>query len=235
MTTAQQIATAALEDIGVADPASTPSAGDSVLCLRRLNRIIDSWSTQRLYAHSTIDVSATLNGSSLTIGASQDLDTPRPVRLEPGCYITVGEVDYPLEVLTEAQYNGIHMKSVDAGWPRYCFYDAASPTGTVYFWPAGSGVVHLMVKAQVSQFANLTTDYTLTPGVELALVMTLAESIAPVFERKLPLEYMRAAANARRVMRRANVEVPQLNSRGFSIEISIATSAHDSSVDGGTP
>jgi hypothetical protein len=214
MTTAQTIITAALGELGVTESGQTPSNEDLAVCLLALNVLADAWLVEPGYAYSTTLVSAALPAAtqSRTIGPAMQFACARPVRIEqPGSYVRVGDIDYPLEVVDDVAYNEIALKSVSGAWPSVCMYDAGSPTGNVYFWPTGACTVYLMVKTPVSQFATLTTSVTLTPGMERALKFSLMEEVAGTFSRKLTTIQHRNAANARRNFKRANFVTPELS------------------------
>jgi hypothetical protein len=70
--------------------------------------------------------------------------------------------------------------------------------------------VYLPCQVQLSAFADLVTDYSIAQGYQRALELSLAEELAMGL-RDLPAVVVRNAANARRVIRRSNVEVPLLN------------------------
>jgi hypothetical protein len=213
MTTALAIITGALQELGVVGAGDSLSAEDSSVSLLALNVLADAWLTEPNYMYATTTVSASLSAgdTSLTIGASQDLNTARPIRLEQGCFVTSSGIDYPLAVITEAEYNAISDKSLSGAWPEVCFYDGGSPTGNVYFYPTGACTVKLNVLTQLSQFADLTTSYTLPPGYERAFKFTLAEEVANTFRAKLTSVTARNAKQARRAIKRANFVVPQLS------------------------
>lgn len=71
-------------------------------------------------------------------------------------------------------------------------------------------MLNLPVQKRLDAFAALTTEYTLPPGYERALVFTLAEEVAADYEREIPPTVARNAAAARRILKRANFKVPQL-------------------------
>lgn len=217
MTTARTIITAALQELGVIGAGDTPDGADLNDCLKALNILADAMLTEPNYADAVTMVSAALPAATTTrtIGPSMQFNTARPIRLEqPGCYVTVSGVDYPLEVIDRAEYNAIQLKSTVSAWPIVCHYDSKSPTGTVYFWPVGACTVNLMVLEQVSQFATLTTSVTLQPGYERLFKFSLMEEMAGVYGRQLSPLQMRNAAQARRLVKRANFRVPQLNTGG---------------------
>jgi hypothetical protein len=219
MTTALTIITAALEEIGVAAAGQTISAEDSATCLAALNTLADAMLTSPQYAYTNTTVTASLPAAttSLTIGVAQSLNTARPVRLEHGCFVTSGGIDYPLTVISEAQYNAIEDKDLSGSWPSVCFYDTGSPTGNVYFWPTGACTVSLLVQTQVSQWATAATDVTLPPGYQRFFQFALMEEVAGKFGRQLTPLQMRHATTSRRAIKRANFRVPQLDMGGRQV------------------
>jgi len=211
MTTALAIITAALQELGVADVGQTPANEDMSLCLSALNVLADAWLTEPNYLYATTLVTAALPAAteSRTIGVGGQFNTARPIRLEQGSYIQYGGLDYELEIITEAEYNALPLKAISA-FPRKVYYSPSSPLGTVYFFPLGACTVKLNVLTQLSQFADLTTAYTLPQGYERAFKFTLLEEVAGSFSRPITALQARNAKQARRAIKRANFVVPQL-------------------------
>jgi hypothetical protein len=218
MSTALEIITSVLEELGVADPGHSLDPSDIDVCFRALNVLADAWLVEQHYAYTRATVSASLPAAtrSLTIGTAQTLSCARPVRLETGCFVTVGDEDYALQVVSEPEYNAIQDKGMVGGWPTVCMYDTGSPTGNVYFWPTGACTVNLMVQTQASQFADISTSYTLPPGYQRAFKYTLIEEVATTFSRPVSPVQARNAMQARRLVKRANLIVPQLNVGGHA-------------------
>jgi hypothetical protein len=213
VTTALSIITAALQELGVAETGQSIDSDDAQTCLNALNVLADAWLLEPGYAFKDTMVSATLASStqSLTIGPSMSLDCARPIRLEdPGCYVSVGTLDFPMRVVDRPTYNDIVLKSVTGPWPLVCMYDEGSPTGNVYFWPLGACTVNLMVMTPIRQFASLSTVYTLTPGFERAFKFALMEEVAGIFGRQLTPVQLLHSRQAKRLLKRSNFSVPEL-------------------------
>lgn len=207
-----------LEEIAVLGAGETPSAEDADVCMRAINNILDSWRLENLTVYDTTMVSAALpaNTVSLAIGPALALNTTRPVRLEEGCYITVGNLDFPLRIVERAEYNDIVLKTMNGPWPAICCYDANYPTGSVLFWPQGACTVNLNVATVIPEFTLTSQSFALPPGYRRALALTGAEEVATKFERQLsPATAVKARA-ARRSLKRSNVAVPQLDVAGQS-------------------
>lgn len=216
MTTAQQIVSRAAELIGYKDADEALSGNDAANFLGALNSLVGTWNTQRLYIVTTADVSATVAASPVAIGVGQTLATARPVRIESG-YVRQNGVDYPLEWLTAAEYDAIAAKDVSTTLPTSAYYAPNVPNGAIYLYPVPSAPVelHVRVMAQLSEFANLATDYDLAPGYKRALEYSLAEELAPG-RRPLDAQIARAAMNARRAIKVANFEPVQLTGSDLS-------------------
>lgn len=216
MTTANEIIAGALSKIEALGVGETPAAEDADTCLKALNALVDSWNLDPSQAYRTEQVTATLPSSTayLTIGAAQSLSTARPIRIERGSFVTVGGIDYPLDPVDITEYNGIALKSTSGPWPSVCAYDGGLPTGRVYFWPLGACTVSLTVRTLMTEFAGLTTSYTLPPGLKRALIHNLGIEVAPDFGATPSADLRRLAVTSRKSFMRANSRVPQLEVRG---------------------
>lgn len=215
MSTASDLTIGAYGALGAYDKNQGLQPEEAELGLDKLNTILDAWYLERLYAFTVDEVVVTLPPATRTrtIGPGMQIDIARPIRIEAGGFTRSSGVDYPLEVATFEQYSEITFKSIGSTWPEVVYFDGSFPTGTLYFYPqtAGSLELHLPVMHRLTQFANLTTDYSLPPGYKKALIYTLAEELAPDLGMPAPPSVMRIAAMSRKSIKRANVSVPKLS------------------------
>ena len=211
MTTAAQLIDRAYTLLGYKDPAEALSGQDTNYALSVLNDLLDGWNTQSLYIYTTTEIVATTQGKPITIGPGMTIDTPRPVRLPVGSFARIGGIDYPISWLETEQYQAIVLKSTAATIPIYGFYDGGAPTGNLFFWPYQTSATeyHILVDTQLTEWATLATDVTLTQGYRRALVYSLAEELAPGLREPSPL-VVKNAMLARRAIRQANAVVPVL-------------------------
>ncbi len=217
MTTATEIITEAMRHIGMLSVGETPNADDADACLTALNTLVDAWNLPSLTQYTTQDGTATLGAGvgSLTIGPAQTIAVTRPGRIEAGSYVSYGGIDYPMDAIDEAEYNRISLKNLGGFVPTKFFYDAGASTGTIYYWPLpGSAVVvHHPLAVQFSAFADLTTSYTFPQGYKRAFVFNLAKEVAATFNEAGPSPFVVSeAAKSLRLVKRANLTVPQLES-----------------------
>lgn len=212
MTTALTIINRAYSLLGYKAAGEALSGEDATYALDALNSMIDSWNTQRLFIVSVEPVVGTVSSISADVGPGLTFDTVRPVSAENGAFSRVDGVDYQIEWIDRETYASISLKTVTSSFPQYGFYDNSLPNGVVYFYPVPTGPIeiHIPFQVQLSAFADVTTEYTLAPGYQLALEYSLAEELAPGIK---PIDALmaRKAMNARRAIRRSNVEVPLLN------------------------
>lgn len=208
MSTASQLISDTLQDIGALATGQTMSADDADVCLRRLNMILETWSNSRLMFPVLSEVSVTLTGAaSYTIGPSgADVTAARPIKVMHATVVDSGGIESPIAILTRAQWDAIGLKAVDGGPPGWIWYEAANTTGRVYVYPkANSGTLKLDVLSLLTSFA-LDDEVTLPPGYESALRYTLGVDVCPVFGRTVSQDMRQAAAGAVRALKRTNYE-----------------------------
>lgn len=213
MTTAQSIVNRSAEIIGYKDPDESLSTTDSTNFLGVLNSMVDAWALDQLFIYATTMLTQSVSGNPIAIGPSATINTPRPERLPEGGFFRSGSTDYGFESIDFEQYQAVLSKSTSSAYPRYCYYEATLPTGSLYFFPAlsGTGELHLPIEQRLSAFADLATDYTLAPGFLAALNYSLAEELCPG-RRALDPGVVRLAMKYRR-----NIEnyQPGVMSTGF--------------------
>jgi hypothetical protein len=90
--TALALITDAFMDLGIYSQGETPSAPDTQLALRILNRMVNGWQTQSLTVTAIQRMLFPLiaNKQTYTIGPGADLDIPRPVRLSGAGLLLAG-------------------------------------------------------------------------------------------------------------------------------------------------
>lgn len=236
---AQEIINQGLGVLGVRAAGEVIQGNEAADLLDRLNLMVDSWRSESLYAYATQRLTGTLNGATLTIGPTGDIETPyRPVAVEGG-YYTSGIIDYPITSINQAVYDGIGIKTTAALGPSSVYYEATIPNGTLHFYPPASGdiPISLNIRLQLAEFVDMTTDYTLPPGYARALVYSFAEDMAPDYGRTLAPNAMKTGSMARRNIKRLNHVTPTLG-----MVYGRATTANDLFIspannvfDGGSP
>jgi hypothetical protein len=224
--TALTIIESAMSKIGMLSAGETVSAEDADVGLRRLNALVDALENEGFFAYTTVDTTFTLTAgdTSMTIGPAQEIDIARPMKILRGSFSRLNGTDYPLNPISEPEYNEICQKtSYSSVAPSVCFFDGGSPTGTLYFWPAPTEAVevHLITPESGGQATDLTTAYVFPNGYQRYIEFALGIEMAPDFNVVPSPQLYAAAANAKRTLKRTNSRIPQLdidypnkNSRG---------------------
>jgi len=216
VTTASTIIRQSLSRLAVRAAGEAVGGDDAADALQALNAMLDAWRVEGLFAVATSTISATLPADTqqINVGPAQTVAVdPRPIRFEAGSTYRIDGIDYPLRGVTESEFADISFKAVSATGPDVYFYRPNFPIATLDFYPRASSSVSLSLIAlvQVSEFADLTTEYDLAPGYERTILLSLAEELAPMFEAKLDARLTVQAKNARRLLKRNNSHVPQLD------------------------
>jgi hypothetical protein len=220
LTTVNDLLTLALIDSGVLGAGQLPQAEDLNNALKRINMMIAQWNRKRWLVYHLIDVTVTTSGAqTYTIGPGMNFNTPRPDRLEDGCFLRqiasagVQQIDYPLQLLSSREdYNRIRLKTMGT-WPSIIFYDSGWPTGLIYAWPvpqANQYELHILVKSQLNQLTNLTDTINLPPEYEAALLYNLQVRLRAAYRMPTDPVIIELAKEALNVIRGANVQVPTM-------------------------
>lgn len=214
-TTAADLINDALQAIVQYSPADTVDANDSALALRTLNRMLDSWSAERIM----VPVIKTDNFALVAAQANYatTLLSARPIALEPACYVKDGNgVQYPLQTMSRAQYNGIAYPAAP-GIPSRIFLDPGVAAGTMYFYttPIGGLTAYITYVSPLTTFAATSDVVTLPPGYERAIVNNLALDLAPYFNAEIPQSLAVIAGDSK-------MAIAQVNAFNMNRELSVA-------------
>lgn len=220
MTTVNDFLTLALIDSGVLGSGQIAQAEDIQNAFTRVNYMIAQWNRKRWLVYNLTDVSVVTTGAeSYSIGPGQAFNTPRPDRLEDGCFLRqlaqsgVQQIDYPLELLpSHEDYNRIRLKTMGT-WPSIIFYDSNWPTGTIFAWPvpqANQYELHILVKNQLTTFTSLTQIINLPPEYEAALSYNLQIRLRIAYRMPADPAMIAVAKDALNVIRNANIQTPTM-------------------------
>ena len=182
MATATQLITRALTSLGVLAAGETASGEEATNGLVSLNDMIQSWSNENLLIFQDTQVTIPINGAtSYTVGASGDVNTSRPVEFANAFY-RLNSVDYPVNIITVAQYDGIPNKSSTGTIPDVVYIRDGYPLLTVYPYPVcSSGTLYLETRKPLTEFATLATSASFPVGYERAIRLNLAVELMPEY------------------------------------------------------
>lgn len=208
MTTALQLITDAMGQLGLTETGQELTAEDAALGLRALNRMMGKWSNMRLLFPVLASYSVTLTGAaSYTIGPGGDVSGLRPIEVVYARAVDANGIEYPVEVLSQVKWNGIADKATTGGPPCSVWYSPTNTLGRLYVYPVATGyTLKLDAQALLSSFSGLTTELALPDGYEAAIVPCLADELGSSFSVNVPADVLRRAAGAVRALKRTNAE-----------------------------
>lgn len=213
------IIASAMRVIGSLASGETPNASESSDALGILNRMLDAWSADRLMVFTiTIQQFPLTSGvQTYTLGTGGMFNTPRPARLERANIVSLSNpsqpLELPLEMLTDDQWAEIPVKNIQSALPQKLYNDGAYPLMNLSFWcvPNEAVNVSLYMWTQLTQFADLVTDYTFPPGYFEAIIYNLAVRMAPEFGRQMQPDVIGLAVAA--LSRIKTINLPKLDLR----------------------
>lgn len=189
-TTAQDIITGALIDLGELGQGEPPSTEDLNYGLIRLNGIIDSWSTQRLFLYTVSTTLLNLVGSQqfYTFGPTGNFASYQPVLVQSASIVVPGTtIRIPLNMLTAKQWATIPEKGLTGVLPTDAYFDGNYPN--LGFWlspiPSGTPQMEIYYWAPLTQFAAIGSTFSMPPGYLDALKYTLMLHLSQAYDKPI--------------------------------------------------
>lgn len=181
--------------------------------LEALNAMLESWSIDQLAVYATkINTHVLTSAQTFTIGLGGAFNIARPDRIE-AAFVKVNDIDYPLTLIDNEQWNDITNKAVGATIPMYLKYDANVPLGNISLYPSPRAGATLTINTfqALQQFPNLSTVMILPTGYERAIASNLALDIAPEASVKVSQELVKMAKESKSAIMRTNARAPILS------------------------
>ncbi|KKL11993.1 hypothetical protein LCGC14_2540210 [marine sediment metagenome] len=212
MATALNLITDAFEEARVYSPGESIPNAKSAAALRKLNRMLESWSNENFLLHFQTEETLTLTAgqASYTIGTSgsPDFNTVRPLEILKGTFIRrTSTLDEPLAVKSFEEYR-LRRDKASGSVPWWISYNPTYPNGQLVLWwsPDSAYALHLLSLKALTNFSDLTTTVSLPPGYESAIVYNLGLELGPVYGKKIRPDLVALAARAVRVLKNRNAQ-----------------------------
>jgi hypothetical protein len=212
MTTALDIITGALLDLGIGQQGQVPDGAQADHGLKLLNDLLQSLSNERLMINTEAGVDLTLTGaSSYTWGLTGDINLA-PCQKVTGATFKLNNIDYFVDVITQPEYDNIPMKTLNGGSVSLVYVNYSYPSSlfnTVYVWPQSTvGTLNLNYWSSLTSLASLTTAVVLPSGYERMLRLCLAVELMPSYgmPNQMIIEMaIEAKASIKRINQRTQV------------------------------
>jgi hypothetical protein len=211
MTTAVDLITLALKDIGALGIGQAISAEDTADALATLNMMLGQWQGERLSVYHLVDTAIPSTGAqSYTVGAGGNFNIQRPIAINAAyARLNAGSatpIDYPIAIIDSREdYSRIALKALQS-FPSYVYYDPAFPLGNLIFYPVPNNTfeLHIVTMEALPQFAAPATVVSLPPEYMAAIRYNLALYLAPSYQIEPQRALVQLAMNAKRVVKRMN-------------------------------
>ena len=167
-TTLYNILYSALRVLGVVYEGEMANAAQIQTAQEAMNLMLDELSDVILFATTSEDFYLMPGQAAYTIGYGGNFSTGRPTKILNQCYVRYASgatnVDYPVDVIGEAEYNGIDIKDTQS-IPEAIWYDPQYPLGvlTFYYVPDQAYIFHLVSEKPFSEITSLNTAISLPP------------------------------------------------------------------------
>lgn len=159
--------------------------------LSRLNQLVDQWNATRELVFCQLFESFLFIGGQqdYTIGPTDTIPPDfvvtgnRPVVID-GANILLNNVDpvvsNGINLRDYQWWLGLPVRGISTSFPTDLYYEPNWPNGILHFWPVPDTAygLELTYRTVLSQF-EMNTAFSMPPGYQKALTLTLAENIAP--------------------------------------------------------
>lgn len=167
----------------------SPTTDEYSDALETLNGMLASWSAgQGIYAPSQQTKSLSSGTSSLTVGASGDLTSTRPKRIDSAYLRDTNNNDYQLNIESITDYSRLLYKATN-GLPEVVYVRKGHPNWTLYFDYSTDQEYTLILELMqpLSVYAATTETVSLPTEYEDAIVYNLAVRLSPEHTNLSPI------------------------------------------------
>lgn len=191
MTTALDVITDALFNIGVYAAGEPLTAADSALGLTVLNDMIDQWNEEYIPVYALTAATANIVGAKAAYNVANggDFNIARPIAIAmgpSGASALISAATTPINVVSQNEWEQIQAKNTPGVGtpPLYAFYDPQYPTGVLNINPvpaSSTGSITINAWVPASTLTTLSTSNVFAAGGVRALKTNLAIRLQPYF------------------------------------------------------
>lgn len=217
----QNLCKDSLLEIGVLAAGEPLRAEDATFVVGRLNQLFDSYNAMReaSYIEGTDLFTFVANQQDYTIGPaafSPDFTygNARP-NLVDNANVILNNVNpnvrNPIQIRDYQWWAGVSVRSVTTTFPTDLYYEADWPLGILHFWPVPNSTygLELFTTNTFAQVA-ITDSLNLPSGYQNAIMLTLAENVAPSYGKAISPLTAAKAREARETIFAVNSLTPRL-------------------------
>ena len=205
--TASTMVLEALRKNGKKELGASLSTTEQTIYLSLLNAFLEGLSLERLMVPYLVEDSLALTASTATytIGPSGTFSTTRPIEIVQAWIRDSDNGDTPVEIIGAQTYNAIVQKTVDGSYPRYLYYQATSPLGTIKLYPEPAASLTLVLSSwkPLQNFGGIDVPLQLPPGYQRFIEFNFAIESASA-NQTLPAAVVKGATDSKAALKRFN-------------------------------
>ena len=208
--TGRDVVSACLRLMGAVAPGESIADSEASQGLESINRMIDSWSNERLMIFERVreEFSLVSGTQSYTMGSGADFSTTRPQKIDKA---TIEDqsgttTEHEMRIVTLEEWAEIQSKSTQSDIPFYLYPEYGYPNVTLQLYPvpASTDKVVLYSWKPLSSISSLSATLSFPPGYEEALIYNGAVRLAPEYGKALPPEVLGVAMESKAALKRMN-------------------------------
>lgn len=184
----------------------TPEEMDDALLV--LNDMLENWSTETLSVWGSADQTFNLvpGQSVYTIGVGGNFNATRPVYIDDS-FMTFSGIDTPVLSISQQEYNGINLKTMQQPVVERMLYVNDFPLGQITLWPVPNSTSTITLSCSRVLASGVVSTDTLAgpPGYLKALRYCLAVELAPEFGVEASQTVVAVAADAKGDYKKSNM------------------------------
>jgi hypothetical protein len=184
--------------------------------MQAANIMIDAWGAEGLMmVGNALENFPILQAvQSYSIGIGQTFNTSKPYDIKDAFIRDQNNLDYPLNIIGENQWDALLDKSVTVSMPEALFYDRgqtqqATQTGTIniYYMPDKNYTLFINSQKGLTDFSMITDNFTFEPPYERCFKFNLAIELWYEYyplTTSIPIEIKNSAEESKRIVKRLN-------------------------------
>jgi hypothetical protein len=219
--TAQDIISAALQEIGALAPGEAVSNDDNPWVLQKLQRLIDRYNAREAMIYNVNFVRFTIPTALQPIPIGPLGFGPgfsviqRPVVIKSASLILSNtsptEVEIPIYVRDEAWWADNRTKNLQSTLPTDLYYSPDWPIGQIFLWPVPTDVndIRLEMRTVLIEMTGYRQQFSLPPGYWDAVIYPLAVSLCPSYKVSASPELIKLEQQSIKAIQTNNIASPR--------------------------
>jgi hypothetical protein len=181
-----QVIKAALRKLGVLPSGGTPTGAQTSDASDALNALIKTFQADGMPLWKiSSETFTTVDGTaSYTVGPSQTIDCPKPLKVLQALITPSDGTNIPLNIYNRFDFNDLPHSSTVTGLPVNFYYQPLRTTGTIQLWPIpdnNTSTVTFHYHSPFEDMDNANDDFDFPSEWIQPLIYNLAWALAPEY------------------------------------------------------